>query len=340
VIRGTVIAMHALQLHDPGPAGESPLRVVELADPEPAADELVLGLRACAVCRTDLQLVEGDLQARRLPLVPGHQAVGRVEQVGREVTGWQVGDRAGAAWLASVDATCRFCASGRENLCPNARFTGWDRDGGFATRIAVRADFALRIPEGFDDLAAAPLLCGGVIGYRSLKISGIQPGGRLGLFGFGASALLTLQVARHWGCEVHVRTRSERDRQRALAFGAATATGYDEATPPLDAAVTFAPVGDVVVAALGSLERGGTVAINAIHLDRIPEFSYDRLWLERSLRSVANFTRQDARELLELAASIPIRTEIQTFPLADGNDALVRLASGELEATAVLVIGE
>lgn len=188
--------------------------------------------------------------------------------------------------------------------------------------------------------AAAPLLCGGVIGYRSLKVSGIEPGGRLGLFGFGASALLALQVARHWGCEVHVRTRSGREQERALALGAASSAGYDEPTPTLDAAVTFAPSGDVAVAALRSLDRGGTVAVNAIHLDRVPEFTYDLLWWERGLRSVANFTRADAREFLELAATIPIRTTTQTFPLADGNEALRRLAAGELDATAVLVTGE
>jgi propanol-preferring alcohol dehydrogenase len=205
--------------------------------------------------------------------------------------------------------------------------------------LAVRADFAFRLPDGFDDLAAAPLLCGGVIGYRSLKVAGIAPGGRLGLFGFGASALLALQVARSWGCEVHVRTRSEREQQRALGFGAATAAGYDEATPPLDAAVTFAPSGDVVVAALRNVARGGTVAINAIHMDRIPEFSYDLLWPERGIRSVANFTRTDARDFLQLAASIPLRTEVQTFAMERGNEALRRLATGDLEATAVLVVG-
>jgi propanol-preferring alcohol dehydrogenase len=191
----------------------------------------------------------------------------------------------------------------------------------------------------FDDVSAAPLLCGGVIGYRSLRVSGIAPGGRLGLFGFGASALLTLQVARHWGCEVHVRTRSARERARAIEFGASSAEAYDEPTPPLDAAITFAPSGDVVVAALRSLDRGGTVAINAIHIDRVPQFRYDLLWWERGLRSVANFTRRDAREFLDLAAAIPIRTETQLFPLTQGNDALRRLAGGELEATAVLVIG-
>jgi alcohol dehydrogenase, propanol-preferring len=330
----------ALQLSKPGPASASPLQLAELADPRPAADEILLGVAACAVCRTDLQLAEGDLPARRLPIVPGHQAVGRVEMLGKDVVGWEVGDRAGVAWLASTCGKCRFCLTSRENLCPDAQFTGWDRDGGYATRLAVRAAFALRISGDFGDLAAAPLLCGGVIGYRSLKVSGIQPGGRLGLFGFGASALLALQVARHWDCEVHVRTRSVREQQRAIEFGAASAAGYEEPTPPLDTAVTFAPSGDVVVAALRSVARGGTVAINSIHLDRIPEFSYDLLWLERGLRSVANFTRTDAREFLELAASIPIRTAIQTFPLERGNEALGRLASGDLEATAVLMTGE
>jgi alcohol dehydrogenase, propanol-preferring len=330
----------ALQLRAPAQVAAAPLRLVELVDPEPAADELLLELAACAVCRTDLQLIEGDLGARRLPIVPGHQAVGRVDRIGSSVEGWSVGDRAGVAWLASTCGMCEFCLTGRENLCPDARFTGWDRDGGYATRMTVRADFALRLPDGFDDLAAAPLLCGGVIGYRSLKVAGIKPGGRLGLFGFGASALLALQVARHWDCEVHVRTRSAREQQRALEFGAATAAGYGEATPPLDAAVTFAPSGDVVVAALRCVARGATVAINAIHLDRIPKFSYDLLWLERGLRSVANFTRADAREFLALAATIPIRTAIQTFPLEQGNEALGRLGSGDLEATAVLVVGE
>ena len=329
--------MKAVQVLVPGNVSTSPLRLIEVSDPVPAPDELVLTVTACAVCRTDLQIVEGDLEARRLPIVPGHQAVGRVERLGLDVSGWEIGDRAGVAWLGSTCGMCRFCLTNRENLCPGARFTGWDRDGGFATRITVRADFALRLPASFEDLAAAPLLCGGVIGYRSLKISGIEPGGRLGLFGFGASALLALQVAVHWGCEVHVRTRSKQEQARALAFGAASVAGYDEPSPPLDAAVTFAPAGDVVIAALRSVDRGGAVAINAIHLDRIPEFSYDLLWLERSLRSVANFTRADAREFLALAAAIPIRTAVEPFPLEAANEALRRAATGELEATAVLV---
>jgi len=331
--------MRALVLDAPGPAVSRPLRLRDLPDPEPAADELVLRLTACGVCRTDLQIVEGDLEARRLPIVPGHQAVGRVEAMGAGVAGWAVGDRAGVTWLAGTCGVCRACTSGRENLCASARFTGWDRDGGFADRMSVRADVAVRVPDGFADLDAAPLLCGGVIGYRALRISGVEPGGRLGLFGFGASALLAIQVARHWGCEVFVFTRSERERQRARDLGATWTGGYDDPAPaPLDAAITFAPVGSVVLAALRAVDRGGTVAINAIHLDRIPELPYELLWWERSLRSVANVTRADARAFLELAAEIPIRTAVEVHPLADGGLALERLAAGEVNGSAVLAI--
>jgi propanol-preferring alcohol dehydrogenase len=330
--------MRALQLQHPAPAAAAPLRVVELADPVPRRDELIVTVSACAVCRTDLQLVEGDLAPRRMPIVPGHQAVGRVNAVGEGVRDWRVGDRAGIGWLASTCGSCRFCVTGRENLCEAARFTGWDRDGGYATEIAVPARFAMRLPAGIDDVEAAPLLCGGIIGYRALKVSGIRPAGRLGLFGFGASASLALQVARHWGCEVHVRTRSMREQRRALQLGAATAAGYDATAPALDAAVTFAPAGDVVIAALRSVDRGGTVAINAIHLDRIPEFSYDLLWPERSLRSVANFTRADAKEFLDLASAISIRPAVHLFPFTEANAALRGLAAGDLDGTAVLTM--
>ena len=228
---------------------------------------------------------------------------------------------------------CRYCASGRENFCPNATFTGWDRDGGFAERITVRADYALRLPESFSDIAAAPLLCGGIIGYRALKRSGIQPGGRLGLYGFGASARLAIQVALHWGCEVYVRTRSKDDQLEALELGAHDADDYEESTPlPLDAAVTFAPVGSVVIDALKSLAPGGTVAINAIHLDQMPTFNYDLLWGERNLSSVANFTRADANEFLELAARIPIKTATRTFALEEANEALAAHAAGDIRS--------
>jgi len=315
---------------------EAPLRLVERDEPVPGPGELLLRLAACAVCRTDLQLATGDLTPRRLPIVPGHQAVGRVAAVGEGVIGWSIGDRAGAYWLFGTDGTCRFCRSGRENLCESAEFTGWDRDGGFADAMVVRADVAVRIPDGFADLDAAPLLCGGVIGYRALRVSGIEPGGRLGLYGFGASALLCLQVARHWGCEVHVRTRSETERARALELGAASVGGYQDPAPPLDAAITTAPSGDVVVAALRAVDRGGIVAVNAIHLDRVPEFSYDLLWWERQLRSVANVTRRDAAEFMDLAAAIPIKTASVLFPLEAGNEALQALAAGRIRGAAVL----
>jgi propanol-preferring alcohol dehydrogenase len=329
--------MLAMQLATPSSIKERPLHVVEVGPKAPAADELLLRVSACGVCRTDLQLVEGDLPAHQLPITPGHQIVGYVEAVGDDVSAWRIGDRAGVAWLAATCGKCERCLEGRENLCIAARFTGWDRDGGYATHVSARADFALRLPEAFEDLAAAPLLCGGVIGYRSLIVSGIRPGQRLGLFGFGASALLTLQVAVHWGCTVFVFTRSESERIRARSFGAEWAGGYDDRPPALlHAAVTFAPVGSVVLAALRLLERGGTVAINAIHLDGIPAFAYDALWWERSLRSVANFTRADARAFLELAGRIPIRTSFDTYPLTEANEALQHLKIGRVTGAAVL----
>jgi propanol-preferring alcohol dehydrogenase len=330
--------MRAMVLESPRAASAAPLREATVGDPQIADDELGLRVVACGVCRTDLQLVEGDLAAHRLPIVPGHQIVGVVEAVGARVTGWKPGDRAGVAWLASTCGTCRYCTQGRENLCARALFTGWDKDGGYASRCTVRAAFALRVPDGFADDAVAPLLCGGVIGYRSLRLSGVQPGGRLGLYGFGASALLAIQVARHWGCEVYVCTRSPSEQVRAKTLGAAWTGSYEDRPPvPLDAAVTFAPSGDVVAAALKSLARGATVAINAIHLDRVPELAYEDLWWERQIRSVANFTRKDAQELLDLASKIPLRTTFETHPLADANIALERLSSGQVEGAAVLV---
>ncbi|MCX7617400.1 zinc-dependent alcohol dehydrogenase family protein [Tepidiforma sp.] len=331
--------MRAARLHQPAPAERAPLRIDAVEPPQPGPGELLLRVTACGVCRTDLQLAEGDLPARRLPITPGHQVVGRVEAIGDGVAGWKVGDRAGVAWLGGACGVCPRCAAGRENLCERAEFTGWDRDGGYAELITARADFCFPLPAGFADLDAAPLLCGGVIGYRSLRVSGIEPGGRLGLFGFGASASLAIQVAVHWGCEVYVVTRSRAEQERALRLGARWAGSYSDPVPvPLDAAVTFAPAGDVVVRALEAVDRGGTVAINAIHLDRVPEFPYERLWWERSLRSVANFTRQDAREFLDLAARIPVRTEYDLYPLEAANDALLALKEGRVNGAAVLDI--
>jgi propanol-preferring alcohol dehydrogenase len=284
--------------------------------------------------------VRGDLAAHRLPLIPGHQVVGSVLAFGDGVSGWRIGDVAGGFWLAWADGTCEACQAGRENLCPQARFTGWDVDGGYAQQMVVNAEFALRLPEG-DPVNLAPLLCGGVIGYRSLRRSGIQPGGRLGLYGFGASASLAIQVARHWGCEIYVVSRAEADRQRALELGA-TWVGDATETPPmsLDAAVTFAPVGSVAIDALRALGPGGTVAINAIHLDQVPAFDYDLLWMERSITSVANVTRQDAREFLALAADIGIATNPQPYRLEDAPQALADLESGKIGAGAAVLLPE
>lgn len=324
-------------LRRPGPAATAPLEAADVPEPAPTAGEILLSVSACAVCRTDLQLCEGDLAARRTPIVPGHQAVGRVAAVGGGVVGWREGDRAGAYWLAGADGTCRHCRAGRENLCERASFTGWDRDGGFAEAMLVRADYAARLPDGADDAELAPLLCGGVIGFRALRLCGVAPGGRLGLYGFGASALCTIQVAAHMGCEIYVCTRSARERETARALGAVWTGGYDERPPePLDAAITFAPAGDVVAAALAGVDRGGTVAVNAIHLDRLPEMPYELLWGERSLRSVANVTRADAAEFIALAAAIPVRTTAEAHPLEDANVALARLAAGEVRGAAVL----
>ncbi|MDQ3937084.1 MAG: zinc-dependent alcohol dehydrogenase family protein [Chloroflexota bacterium] len=330
-----------MQLSGPAPVSSHPLSEVRRELPEPGAGELLLEVSACAVCRTDLQLVEGQLEPHRLPIVPGHQVVGRVAAVGQGVSDWLVGKRAGAIWLASADGVCSYCRSERENLCPQAQFTGWDVDGGYATHALVRADFAVRIPDAFNDEAAAPLLCGGVIGYRALRLAGLVPGMRLGLYGFGASAWLAIQVARHRGARIHVATRSEGERRRALSLGAESVGEYGDLPPePLDAAITFAPVGSVVVDALRATAPGGRVVINAIHLDQIPSFDYDLLWSERSLQSVANVTRRDAQEFLALAAEVPILTEGRRYPLANANRALADLAAGKIGAPAAVLIPE
>jgi alcohol dehydrogenase, propanol-preferring len=342
-----------MELRQPAPIANQPLVASERGAPEPGPGELRLRVVATGVCRTDLQIVEGDLEARQLPIVPGHQVVGQVTDVGEGVSGWAVGDRAGATWLAGSDGTCGYCRSGRENLCPRATFTGWDRDGGYADEMTVRAEVAVRLPEGFTDADAAPLLCGGVIGHRALRLAGVpalteesstirldrsEPF-RLGLYGFGASASLAIQEAIHLGCVVHVASRSAEERERAVALGAASVGGYAEPpAEPLHAAITFAQVGSVVVFALHDLAPGGTVVINAIHLDQIPAFPYRLLWEERGLRSVANVTHRDAVEFLELAAAIPIRTDVRTYPLTDANAALADLAAGQIGAAAAVLV--
>jgi len=339
--------MRAWALSRPQPAGLWLSEVSLERRPTPDGHVLVEVL-ACGVCRTDLQLVSGDLAARRLPIVPGHQVVGRVIEVGPGADP-NLADRiVGLIWLAGTCGECRYCLAGRENLCLEARFTGWDIDGGYSTHVVARAEFVFDLTDVLSPVEGgqrsptdtAPLLCGGVIGYRSLRVAGAGPesaGMTLGLFGFGASARLTQQVAHHWGVETYVVSRSSAEVDQALAAGARWAGTYDQPAPrALDAAITFAPVGRVVVAALRSLDRGGCVAINAIHLDGLPPIDYDDLWWERQLRSVANVTRRDAREFLAIVAEAGIRTEYEAVPLDDANNALARLAAGDVRGSFVL----
>lgn len=318
---------------------EHPLVLTELAAPFAGPGEVRLRVQACGVCHTDLHIVEGELALPRLPLVPGHQIVGVVDQVGEGVTDWQIGQRAGLPWLRSACGHCQFCRAGLENLCPDIRFNGFHADGGFAETVVAPAEFTYRLPAGFDDVQAAPLLCAGVIGYRALRLSEIRPGGRLGLYGFGASAHVSIQVARHWGCQVYVFTRSEEHRQHARALGAAWAGDAGDETPELlDSAVIFAPAGWIVPEALRALRPGGTVACAGIHMSAIPQMPYDLLYGERTLRSVANSTRRDVEELLQLAATIPIHSDAEVYPLDAANDALARVKRSEVRGAAVLQI--
>lgn len=329
--------MRAMTLERCGPIATAPLVGQDRPDPTPGPGEVVIEVAACAVCRTDLQLVEGDLAPVSLPIVPGHQVIGRVRSAGDGVTSVRVGDRVGVAWLAGSCGRCRFCTSDRENLCDASRFTGWHRDGGFAELMVADHRFVHPAPEAADALALAPLLCGGAIGLRSLRVAGVRPGERIGLYGFGSSASLVIQIARHWGCEVVVATRSPAEQARARGLGATWTGAYDDEPPfPLDRAITFAPSGDVVLAALRAVDRGGVVAVNAIRLDRIPSFSYEDLWWERTLRSVANVTRADVHDLLELATAVPLVTAARRYPLAAANTALSDLRNGTIGATAVL----
>lgn len=332
--------MRAQILTRQAPIGEAPLQFASREAREPGPGEVRLRVRACGVCLTDLHIIEGDLPPHTLPVVPGHQIVGVVEAVGPGVAAPATGDRVGAGWLNRTCGACDFCRRGSENLCPQARFTGYDVDGGYAQAVIVPAEFTFPIPPRFADEEAAPLLCAGIIGYRSLRRAETRAGDRLGLYGFGASAHLALQVAVHWGCTVAVVTRGAAHGEIAAGLGAAWVGRSGQAPPwPLDAAVVFAPSGDVVREALGALRPGGTVSINAIHLDRLPEMPYRLLYGERTLRSVANFTRQDAREFLALADAIPVRVEFDAYPLDSANEVLLRQKRRELRAAAVLVPG-
>ncbi len=321
--------MRAMVLEKPGRAESAPLALREVPRPEAGPGRILVRVSVCGACRTDLHTVEGELHLPRTPIIPGHQVVGTVEACGPGVAGFAPGDRVGVAWLHETCGRCRFCTNGRENLCPDARFTGLHHDGGYAEYLTAAADYVYRIPEGFADEQAAPLLCAGIVGYRSLKRSGIRPGGRLGIYGFGASAHVVMQVAQHWGCEVYVCSRGEVHRDLARRLGAAWVG--EEADPPpapLDAAVIFAPAGNLVLPALEALDKGGTLSLAGITLSDIPSLSYERhLFYEKTITSTTANTRQDGRELLDLAARIPIRTEVTVFPLEEAN----RGAAGDQE---------
>jgi len=329
--------MKAALLSAPGKISGFPLRIEEVARPEPSAGQVLLRVLACGVCRTDLHIVEGELPSLRSGLIPGHQIVGEI--LGSAVPELPVGTRVGVSWIGGTDGTCWYCRNHLENLCDSPTFTGYSVDGGYAEFAVARSDFVFPLPAPLDALHAAPLLCAGIIGFRSLRVAGVQPGEKVGLFGFGASAHLAIEVLRAWQCEVYVSTRGESHRKLAESLGAKW-VGSEVQKPPveLDRAITFAPSGDVVVAALSSLRKGGVVAINAIHLDRMPEFDYDRLlWGERQIRSVANMTREDARDFLKLAADIQLKPRVTTFDLAHANEALAALKSDAIDGAAVIV---
>jgi propanol-preferring alcohol dehydrogenase len=325
-------------VHTPGPIDGSPMTAVERDPPQPGDGELRVRVAACAVCRTDLHLAEGDLAPRRPDTVPGHEIVGVVDALGSGTTRFALGDRVGIAWLRSTCGTCRFCARGGENLCLSPLFTGWDADGGYAEHAVVDERFAYEIPSAFDDEHAAPLLCAGIIGFRALRRAELPPGGRLGVFGFGASAHLAAQVAVAEGARVHVMTRSEPARRLALELGAASAGDtYDPPPEALDAAIIFAPAGEIVPFALSALDRGGTLAIAGIHLSDIPPLRYaDHLFQERQVRSVTANTRADGRAFLDLAARIGLRVETTAYALGDADRALRDLAHDRVNGAAVL----
>lgn len=329
--------MRRMLLREPGPVDTGRLIEDEAELPPPGCGEVRLRVLVCGVCRTDLHIVEGELSTP-LPRVPGHQAVAIVDALGADVDDLSPGDRVGVGWLASTCGACRYCASGKENLCAAPRFTGRDVDGGYAEFMLADARFVYRLPDAYSDIETAPLLCAGIIGYRALKLSDASRGDRVGLFGFGASAHLTMQVAQAWDCETYIFTREPDHQQLARELGATWAGGLeDDPGVAIDAAVSFAPVGWIVPIALRCLDRGGTLAINAVHASDIPSFPYQEIYWERTVRSVANFTREDAREFLALAGEHRLRIETEVFPLARANDALARLKRGEVRGAAVLV---
>jgi len=333
--------MRAMVLGTSGPVAGNPLEPRDVPVPEVGPEDILIRVRFCGVCHTDLHAVEGELPETKLPLIPGHEVIGVVERAGERARRFKTGDRVGAAWLRSTCGICRFCRNGRENLCESARFNGYHAEGGYAEFMAVPENAAYAIPERFTDEGAAPLLCSGIIGYRALAMSGFVRGGVLGLYGFGASAHIALQIARHRGARVFVFTRSEEHRKLALELGAEWAgAAKDEPPAKLTNAVIFAPVGALYLDALKALDRGGTVASAGIHMSPIPELDYDRLlYHERRMVSVANATRADGEELLKVAAEVPVRTTVQAFPLEAANDVLKLLKAGKITGAAVLKVG-
>ncbi len=333
--------MRAWEVARPGPIDGHPLRLVKRPMPEPGPGEVRVDVRTCGVCRTDLHVVEGDLEVRRPRVVPGHEVVGIVGARGPRAERFEVGERVGVAWLASTCGTCRFCRRGEENLCVRAVFTGWDRDGGYAESTVVDERFAYRLPEGLSDVQAAPLLCAGIIGYRALRRTSLRPGGKLGLYGFGGSAHITAQIAIAQGAEVYVATRSPEARALARELGATWVGGAADAPPvPLDAAILFAPVGDLVPPAMEALDRGGVLAVAGIHLTDVPPLVYrTHLFEERELRSVTANTRVDGEELLALASRLGVRATVQPYPFDLAAEALADLAGDRVTGAAVLQVG-
>src|SRR5580693_90827 len=331
--------MKACLLNTPARIETNPLQFTDVPIPNPEKGEVRLRVHACGVCRTDLHVIEGELPPRKSPVIPGHQVVGVVDKLGEGSHRFVIGARVGVAWLHHTDGSCEYCRRGEENLCDEPTFTGYSVDGGYAEYVVAPEDFVYAIPEGFSDEQAAPLLCAGIIGFRSLRLSGIKAGGRLGFYGFGAAAHVAIQVARHWNMEVFACTRDVRHQKLALELGAAWAGGtYDEPPRKLDAAIVFAPAGEIVPAALKALKKGGALVLGGIHMSPIPSFSYDLLYQERVIRSVANNTRQDGHDFLRIAAEIPIHTEIEVFPLQDANRALNALKNDAIRGAAVLKI--
>ena len=332
--------MKAMILNHPKPIEENPLELVDIPTPEPKSDEVLIQIKVCGICHTDLHTIEGELLLKKKPIIPGHQVVGFVKQTGKDVKRFKPGDLIGVAWLYSTCGTCSFCRQGNENLCEKAQFTGLDVDGGYAQYMVIPEDFAYLIPNGFLEREAAPLLCAGIIGYRALRLSEIKPGQRLGLYGFGASAHVSIQVALHWGCTVYVFTRGKKHQELASKLGA-TWVGHAKDDPPerLHNSIIFAPAGELVLDALRVLQKGGTLALAGIYMTPIPQMDYGKyLYHERTIRSVANSTRRDGEELLKIASEIPIHTKTQLFPLEDANLALQALKHGGINGAGVLEI--